>query len=556
MIPEPLPPEQTRDRWTQSLVPALLVLLIGAGTLGLIREAVTGRGETTGFDGSAPEPQSVAVSVPSTPPVMRATATPEVAELRVDLDGILPDWSDARWSILVVSLDRGDTLFSHDPDLSLVPASNMKLVTTAAALHHLGPNYRFRTWAMADAPVTDGRLEGDLVLFGTGDPGNSDRLRESQDSAFEELARQLRSAGVRSIAGDVVVDGGYFSGPMLGPDWDPGDLNESFAAPVSAVTYNENIVTLQIAPSIAGRAPAIAEEPEGGGFAYRNNARTVTGRPRPRLWLERLSPNEPIRIEGEIQTGGATIWRRLTVAHPELFAARGFLSVLEAEGITVDGDARTAESGALRTAVLAPRRSDARDFRILGAVESPPLVEYLRVVNHVSHNLFAEAVFKTVGRVVSGEGSFSGGARVVQNFLDEVVGVSPRSARVLDGSGLSSGNIMSAGAFVRVLQTIAASDDWEAFEGTLPVAGQRNGLRRMYRTAAAGNLRAKTGTIEGVSSLSGVVRTRAGERLLFSILVNDVRSTSLAKRVEDEIGARLAGFRRPFQPPEGAAGGS
>ena len=182
-------------------------------------------------------------------------------------------------------------------------------------------------------------------------------------------------------------------------------------------------------------------------------------------------------------------------------------------------------------------------------------MDYLTVVNHVSHNLFAEAVFKTLGRVLEGEGSFEGGARAVNRYLTEVAGVSPESARVRDGSGLSAGNEMSAGAFVRVLQSMARSDDWEAFEATLPVAGRRNGLRRMYRSAAAGNLRAKTGTMDEISSLSGVVRTRNGERLLFSIISNGVRSTGAAKRVEDAVGERLAAFRRVFDAAEDPAGG-
>ncbi len=166
-------------------------------------------------------------------------------------------------------------------------------------------------------------------------------------------------------------------------------------------------------------------------------------------------------------------------------------------------------------------------------------------MNRRSHNLFAEAILRTLGRVVEGEGSFEGGSHVVQRFLVHDVGVPAEEARPVDGSGLSPTNRVSPYAFVRILEHMAGSEWSEVFSETLPQAGDWRGLRRMYRSPAAGNLRAKTGTIERVSALSGVVRGRRGERFLFSIISNDVPSTSAAKRVEDRIGIRLASFWRP-----------
>jgi len=486
---------------------------------------------------------------------MRASVSPEVAALRQDLRASIPEWTSAEWSILVVSLDRGDTLFSESPDHALAPASNMKIVTTAAAFHYLGADFRFRTMALSEATIVDGRLQGDLVLLGTGDPGLSDRMYASSISVFEELAAQLARAGVVSISGDIVGDGSYFDGQLLSPEWQGEDLNEWFAAPVSGLTFNENIVTLQISPAPSvGATPLVTEAPAGAGLRYHNNAETVAGRPRPRLWLERLAPDAAIRLEGDIQASANTIWRRLTVADPVLFSARGFLEVLEAQGIAVDGGAvarPAAQLGGRR--VFFPRNTRAPEVvEVLAEVESPPLLEYLTVVNHVSHNLFAEAIFKLIGRVANGDGSFTGGARAVGHYLQDQVGVSPGTTDVRDGSGLSPSNAVAAGAFIRILQYVAGSEDWDAFESTLPIAGNRRGLRRMYRTRAAGNLRAKTGTIEGVSSLTGVVRAASGERLLFSIISNGVRSRNAAKRVEDRIGVHLAEFRRPDLPSPGA----
>jgi D-alanyl-D-alanine carboxypeptidase/D-alanyl-D-alanine-endopeptidase (penicillin-binding protein 4) len=511
--------------------------------------------------------QSAPPDTPATPEIGRRPAAvlvaprdPALAELRRDLRHEVPEWRSGKWSALVVSLDRGDTLFSVLPDEPLVPASNMKLITTAAALHHLGRDYRFQTFLMSDGRIVGDELQGDLVLYGTGDPGLSERFHGRRESVFEALADSLLQLGIRSVNGDLVGDGSYFRGPLLGPAWDPADLNEWFAAPVSALSFNENVVTIQISPAaVSGGLPVVTEDPSGGGFLYRNSARTVQRRPRPRLWLERLAPMDSIRLEGEVNLSDRPIWRRLTVADPVLFSARGFAAVLEEKGIVVRGRVRAVEDG--RRSLIAgptlwaPRRSETT-LESLAVHESPPLSEYLSVVNHVSHNLFAEAILKTLGRVVRGEGSFEEGARVVERFLREEVGVQPGVTEVFDGSGLSSQNIASAGAFVDLLLYMAGSEDWDSFVSSLPEAGRRSGLRRLYRTTAAGNLRAKTGTIEGVSALTGIVESKTGERILFSILANGVRSTSAAKRVEDRIAVRLAELDRPLlSAGAGAPGG-
>jgi D-alanyl-D-alanine carboxypeptidase/D-alanyl-D-alanine-endopeptidase (penicillin-binding protein 4) len=175
---------------------------------------------------------------------------------------------------------------------------------------------------------------------------------------------------------------------------------------------------------------------------------------------------------------------------------------------------------------------------------SPPLAEIAAVTNHVSHNLFAEALLKAVGRVAVGEGSFTGGARAVEYFLGCETELDSANVRLVDGSGLSRFNQVTARATIRLLDYMTRSGTWEVYVESLPEAGTARGLRRMFGTAAAENLRAKTGTIQNVSSLSGYVRSADGERLAFSVIANGVPSTSREKGTEDAIGARLARFRR------------
>lgn len=484
---------------------------------------------------------------------LAASAPERLETLRADLERVLraPRWTSATWSVLAVSLDTGDTLFARTPAVPLAPASNLKLATTAAALEHLGPDYRYQTLVLGDGPVSGGTLRGDLILYGTGDPGLSDRFFESRTAAFEGLADQLLDTGVRLVTGDIVGDGSFFEGPLTGHGWDRRDLNDWFAAPSSALSFNENMVTLRIEPAVTeGARPTIRTLPADAGVPLANLATTGRGRIR----IQREDPSRPILVEGAIPLGGREVWRQMTVPDPSRYAAGVFLNVLREKGIGVRGEVRTvrdpADSRVTGRPLWAPGLRPGAP-RILARHRSPPLREYLAVVNKKSHNLLADMILKTLGRVEGGDGSFTGGARVVEAFLANRIGADTTAVQIHDGSGLSALDRMAAGDFVRLLAYMSATAGWDEYWATLPEAGNPRELRRMYRTPAAGNLRAKTGTIEDVSALSGVVRSASGERIAFSIIVNDARSTRGAKRIEDRIGTRLASFERTFEPRPG-----
>ena len=538
------------------VIPNPVALLHGARGkavfLGLVALVLLSVWTVVVWNGESIEPQPIEVPEAVRPPVPPPLGQ-DVLTLRKDLSALLntPTLRRAEWSVLVVSLEEGDTLFAQDENRSLAPASNMKIATTAAALHFLGPAFRYQTFVYADGPMQDGTLRGDLILYGTGDPGISDRFYRNRTDVFEAFADRITEAGITRIEGAVVGDATYFSGPDLGLEWDPRDLNEWFAASVSALSFNENIVTLQILPSARlGFPPRIETIPFGFPLDVSNQAETVVGRPRPNLWLDRVEPTARIRVDGEIRQGGPNIWRRLTVPDPAFFAARALREVLIAKGIRVRAPEKAvhdeAKSRITRRKSWAPALVDGDEPWLLARHTSPELLEYLTVLNHESHNFFAETIVKTMGKVVTGEGSFEGGARAVQSFATEEAGIEAAQIMAVDGSGLSKSNRTSAGALVGLLRQVAESDNWDAFVSTLPEAGRS--LRRMYGTPAARNLRAKTGTIDGVSALTGIVTTRDGETLLFSILSNELRSTGPAKRVEDRIGARLAEFRRDVGP--------
>ena len=458
-------------------------------------------------------------------------------------------WDRERWGVLAVSLDQGDTLISLQSRRAMIPASNVKLLTAVAALHHLGPEFRYRTFVLSRGSVVDGTLDGDLILYGTGDPALSWRFADTRrrGEVIDSLAAAVERAGILRVRGEVLGDATYFSGPGVHPTWEPSDLNEWYGAAATALSFNENVASIRVAPgNAAGSPPLVFTIPQGAPVPVLNLARTVEGRPARRLSMVRPDPGTPIRIEGGIQRGGRDRWRLFTVTEPDRFAAVMFRRALEARGVVVDGGAdrvaRASDSPLTGTASFF-RDSTTTRLRVVAEHRSPPLLELLTVMNRVSHNLYAELTLKTLGRVVRGEGTFNAGAAVVEQFMIDHAGVHPDEVALADGSGLSRDNAVSPLAFVRTLAYAADTEWWDPLWSTLPEAGP-SGLRRMRNSAAAENLRAKTGTLTGVSALSGVVRTVEGERIAFSIIQNGVRSRAHAKRIEDAMSVRIASFRR------------
>jgi serine-type D-Ala-D-Ala carboxypeptidase/endopeptidase (penicillin-binding protein 4) len=489
------------------------------------------------------------VEAPTDPGVLPALLPPWIRGLRDDVESILPRdrWPTARWSLLAVSLERGDTLVSADPDALLAPASNVKLLTSAAAMDALDPDFHYTTYLLADGDIAEGVLHGDLVLYGTGDPTLSEAEEGIRPAPFQEMARTLKALGIRRVNGDLVGDASLFRGPSRAPGWNPNDFNDSFAAPAAALAFTENLFVVEVAPGRSpGDRPRVRLLPEGATAEVVNEVRTVSGAPRRGIQLIRRSPGDPIRVVGEIRTGSPQVRRAITVEDPVLHAASGLRAALEREGIAVVGHTRVVLDP--EASVLTGGRTWAPAFgrpapKVLAAWRSPPLREILTVVNQRSHNLYADMVSFTLGHVLGGDGSFEGGARATAGFLERS-GVPAEQVVLIDGSGLSRNNRATAGTFIRVLQEMSRGPYWADYLETLPEAGGRS-LRRMGRSAAEGNLRAKTGTIRAVSALSGIVRASDGEAVLFSILANDVPNTWQAKDLEDRIGIRLAGALRP-----------
>lgn len=502
------------------------------------------------FAAAAAVPLVIAVDRGAPGPVepSRATAsaqTAAIATLRRSLEEAIGTESEDAgvWSVLAVSIDRADTLFARAPQQALVPASNMKLLTTAAALEYLGPYYRYATYLVANGPIRGGVLEGDLYLYGTGDPTLGTRFSEAPAPELVALADSLVALGVREVRGDLIGDGSYFSGSGTGAGWQPDYMNSWYAAPAGALSVHENLVGVEVEPGEPGGPPKLTFVPGGEGIALRNEA--VTGG-RGGIHVARPDYRGPIVIRGAI--GGGSTSHDVPVGDPAMYAAALFRDVLRERGIALHGGVGATDRGTRSPiagrATFAPAfQNGAPALQVLAVHASDPLLEILTVINQRSHNFYAEQVLRTVGQVVLGRGSAEAGARAVEAILADV-GVDTANVRVVDGSGLSPLNRVSAGDFVALLAWMAETPQAAAFRATLPVAGETRRFRRMGGTPAEGNLQAKTGTIDKVSSLSGYVTAANGELLAFSIIANEVASVGRAKDIENRIGATLAAFDR------------
>jgi len=436
------------------------------------------------------------------------------------------------WGAMVVSLTTGDTLFARNAGISLNPASTLKLYTTALAFDQLGPDHRFSTDVFRYGNVSNGILSGNLIIRGGGDPALSRRYFDGDGNGpMRALARQVADAGVRRILGDIIGDDRAFEPKPVPDGWLQRYLHASYAARVSALSLNENLIHVVVTPGRAGRAGSVRLEPATTAFTVTNASST---RAKSRGGQVTVTGGEDgiIRVRGWIGASSEPRVYGLVVPEPALFTTGAFVRALRDAGITVDGRARVGPTpiGAMKIATL----------------PSPPLSELAGVMNRESINHYAELIFRNAARVASpvGIGSASMGNAMLRDFMQLRVGASATDVFVADGSGLSTLDRVTARSMVKLLSYAHRAPWSRQFHESLPVAGREETLRlRMRRTPAQGNLHAKTGTTNDVVALSGYVAARTGEVLAFSFLYNG-KDRWNARATIDAMGVTLADFAR------------
>ena len=433
-----------------------------------------------------------------------------------------PRYAAARWGVRIISLDTGENLFDLDADKLMVPASNAKLFTGALALDTLGPEFRTKTsvWSTAGADQ-DGLLSGDLIVRGQGDPTFVCRLHPGDpESVFGLLVDAIQHAGVHRVHGDLIADETYFRGPTLGSGWEWDDLLYGYGAEVSALSFNDNAVELTVLPGgAAGDPPLVRFDPSPCPLEVINAASTGAQGSARELLLERLPDTSRLRLTGRIPLGDPGYTETVAVPHPALWFGQMVREALLRRGIIVEGQVRVSSVGGSTTggSNVVPRVE-------LGSVTSPPLRDSLGLMLKPSQNLHAQLLLLHAGATQSGAGqsatSEAAGLRALSMFLRKA-GIGLDAVRLEEGSGLSRHDLVTANATVRLLQFMSQHPHAEVFRAALPLAGVDGTLKtRMRGTPAAGNARAKTGSMSGVHSLSGYVTSAAGEHLAFAFYLN------------------------------------
>lgn len=450
-----------------------------------------------------------------------AQESPDRASLRADLSAVMsaPLLSRSHWSILIKSLDRGDVIFEQNSRKLVMPASNMKVFTMAAAAVRLGWDFRYRTTLESTGPIVNGILAGDLIVRGSGDP--SIGSRDGVDvKTFDEWATQLKAAGVTAIDGRIIGDDDAFDDEEIGNGWSWDDLAYGYSAPVGALTYNESLITITARPGASVGTPAVLEVAPGehGLTILNHTATSEEGKPGT-LDVRRERGATVLEVVGTVPLAAdrpAVV--TASVDNPTVFFVRSLRRALISRGIPVSGPAIDRD----QLSPDDPARATS-GFKVLASHESAPLTEVGRTFLKVSQNLYGELLVKKIGeRAGSGAGTTARGQQLIRETLDGWR-VPADSYILADGSGLSRMNFVSAEALVDILEHVYADPAGrQGFLRALPVGGEDGTLRNRLKAAwTVGQVHAKTGSLTGARALSGYVTTRRGETLVFSIVANN-----------------------------------
>src|SRR5436305_6443466 len=469
---------------------------------------------------------------PPVVPAVRYTPTRSPDDLSSTLSNLAGRIRGGMWGGMVVSLTRGDTLYAYNAGEEMMPASTMKLLTSAIAFETFGPNYQFSTDALRDGAVaSDGTLAGNLYIRGDGDPALSGKFLPGGPSApMNRLADLVAQKGIRHVTGNIIGDASGFDDQNIPEGWLSRYLQASYAARVSALSLNENLVAVAVSATTPGKPANVTLEPSTSAIPLVANVRTVA-RGGAQLGF-RKQGDGTIVANGSIGARAGTRRYVYIVEDPASFATGAFRNALITRGIKVDGGIQLgkAPGSAVKVAGLS----------------SPPLASMIAAMNRESINHYAELLFRNAARGPdrSATGSVANASSVLDKFFASKVGADTTRLTFADGSGLSTLDRVTPRAQVQLLGYAHRASWGPWLHSSLPVAGDSELLkRRMRNTPAEGNLHAKTGTTNEVIGLAGYVTAVNGEVLAFSFLYNG-RDRWTAKSMIDVMSETLASFGR------------
>jgi len=448
----------------------------------------------------------------------------QALQKRIDTRLAAPPLNRNLWGVVLIGPD-GKQLYGRNPDRMFIPASNTKLVVSAVAAALLPPEWTVQTSVYADGPVVNGVVEGDLILYGRGDPTMGARCYAVDTTApgvcdtdpsqrLRGLTGQLRARGVTTVAGDLIGDGSWFDGELVNGDWESYDLNWWYAAPVSGLGFNDNSIDFHYAPGPAVGAPAsISFTPDFGTVAFENRTRTVAAGQPTTIDFYREPGTLHVWAEGDVALTSRGGTEYFALPDPDLFAGWALRAALADSGIAV--------LGATGSTTDSMRYHAARQGAPLAEVSSRPVKDWIFPILNTSQNWYAEMLLKQLGRQFGGGGSWKEGLAVERRFLVDSMKVDSTQFALRDGSGLSSSNLVSPLAFATLLRWMHAHPRFETFAAGLPQSGQRGSLKsRFVGTPLEGLVHAKTGSISRVNTISGYIEL-PGRTLTFSVEANN-----------------------------------
>lgn len=529
---------------TRSTVAVLALFLLAAGW-----EAGFLNGVSAQNTNDNKRPRTTVSPTPAPSP--KTTTTPSgqsLADLQAKIRAILQRQPLQRGQIgvKIVSLDSGKVMFEENAEKYFMPASNMKNFTVAAAMTRLSPEHRFITSVYAAAkPDDSGLVKGDLVIYGRGDPSIAASFNNGDYyKGMDALADKIVQAGVKRIEGGLVGDESYFTSEPIPYTWEWDDLQWYYGAEVSALTVNDNSLDVNVVPgSSVGSFANITLAPTLPGIKIVNKVTTVAAGTSKQTSVHRPLSENLFEISGRIAVndpGTIANFGSVAVVKPANMFVALLRQRLELKGVTITGANRVVS-----------------DTKISSVASSTPWVEIAKLESHPlgliaaktmkpSQNLYTELILRSMGELRSNKtdskNSQQRGVAEVNSFLKEA-GVPDGSVIMYDGSGLSRHNLITPNALIQVHTFMNKSRYAQAWRDALPVGGVDGTLKtRLKDPATANNVRAKTGTIDQVSALSGFVNSAGSERLVFAVIVNGVMSQSYRQDAIDDIVKLLATF--------------
>jgi D-alanyl-D-alanine carboxypeptidase/D-alanyl-D-alanine-endopeptidase (penicillin-binding protein 4) len=420
------------------------------------------------------------------------------------------------WGVKVQYARTGEVVYERNASKLFMPASNMKMYTTAAALCLLGPQYRYETdFLMAGTLDEAGVLKGDLVIKGSGDPTWSWRFFErNYDSLMVCFVDSLKARGITRIQGRIIGDDNIFDDEVLGYGWSWDDESYYYAAQISGLSYNENYIDFILMPDTLnpGNPVTIEPHPRTSYLNVRNELISVHSDSSTEWDYGRERGTNNGWFKGDYRIEAGETERTITVDNPTRFAAHVLKERLQDAGIQVDGDPLDADelSDSLNYELMLP----------LFRYASHPLSDIISKVNRPSQNFIAETLQKTLG-VEFGEAGSSREGRKIEMMLFDSLGMDTENLKLRDGSGLARHNLVSPNTSAALLQMMWDHPYRSYYMESLPLSGVTGTIRkRALGTSAEGNVRAKTGTIGWVRALSGYTWTQSGEPIIFTLMVN------------------------------------